>query len=595
MFHKQCTRRAARLTASLLLLTQTITGGSVSAYPYYEEQNNTAPTTTTTSGTTPSGGHRGENYIAPIIRLDERVVARKRRASSSSKSSSSSSSASPVCTQQLSNIWTTLGKPGFVNLKDQSYQADQKLAYAPDGTAYVAFKDTSDMLTVMKYDGSQWTTVGSKSFSREAATYVNLAIGPNGTPYVSYATTGPQSRAKALKFDGQDWVQVGASLGSNSVVRTSLAIAPDGAPYLQYQEINQAFQYSASIARFNGTKWVLLPDSMNSSPNYRNITFAPDGTLYLFFSDSTQSSRLSVMKLSGNTWTYVGKQGFSTASAGQISLAFAPDGTPFIAYMNVFPMVVQTFNGTDWVNVGPQNFVPEGRQATGEAIVVDANGKPFVVFGIGKEAHVVTFDGSTWADAAPILPQIDIIPHSLALAPDGSISLLYKNSVGSVLQTLSMNNVCTAARSTSSVRSSSSSSESSSNSSMRSARSSSTSSAASIASSMTSSTPTTLSRDARCVKTDTLNVRGDSRITAAIRWVANKGDRMTVLQIVHDDWAEIQTDDGKRSFVWADNLGPCAQAPSVVSRCASTSALGKITCTTNVGQDFSVTVSPSDR
>ncbi len=582
-----------RLTVSLLLVTQTIAGGSVFAYPY-EEQNNTTPTTTTTtSGTTPSGGHRGENYIAPIIRLDERVIARKRRASSLSSSSSMSSSSrssapSPVCTQELSNTWTALGQPGFVNLKEERYSADQAFAYAADGTAYVAFKDTSDKATVMKSSGTTWVTVGSAGFSKESIRNINVAVAANGKVYVSYLTNGQQPKARVMTFDGTSWTQVGADLGQRAI-SASLAIAPDGTPYLSYINFSsQSFtsSYSAYVVKFDGSKWAPLPDAGNNSPNYRKLAFAPDGTLYMALSDDTVYSKASVMKFDGQKWSYVGKQGFSDASSAFFSLAFKSDGTPFIAFMEVMPLRVMTFNGSDWVHVGSRDISTKDRQAAYQSLVIDTNGRPVVAFGEMGKAHVMAYDGSGWTLLAPALPQIGLSLDILNLAPDGSISLHYKNNSGSTLQTLKMIKTCTTARSTSSVSASS----------VSSAR-----SIASVASSSSSSTASSLSGDVRCVQTDILNVRADSRIDAAILRVANKGERMQVLRVVHEDWAQIGTPDGRGAYVWVQNLGQCSPAPSPASSCVPTSSLKKPTsslrgsCTTNAGQSVSVSVSRSDR
>lgn len=66
---------------------------------------------------------------------------------------------------------------------------DTSLAFSPSGVLYVAFKGNTGQAIVMKYDGSDWVTVGNQEFSNVAFNQVMLAFSPSGAPYVSYVDT----------------------------------------------------------------------------------------------------------------------------------------------------------------------------------------------------------------------------------------------------------------------------------------------------------------------------------------------------------------------------------------------------------------------
>ena len=65
---------------------------------------------------------------------------------------------------------------------------------------------------------------------------------------------------------------------------------------------------------------------------------------------------------------------------------------------------------------------------------------------------------------------------------------------------------------------------------------------------------TNLSPNQRLVATTNLNLRTDSRIDATITLVLHKGYVVTVLEVVDDDWAYVQTQSGLKGYVWRQHL-----------------------------------------
>jgi hypothetical protein len=52
----------------------------------------------------------------------------------------------------------------------------------------------------MQYSGSSWNTVGSSEFSASAVNAVSLAFAPDGTPFVAYGDDGNGSRATVMRL-----------------------------------------------------------------------------------------------------------------------------------------------------------------------------------------------------------------------------------------------------------------------------------------------------------------------------------------------------------------------------------------------------------
>jgi hypothetical protein len=124
-----------------------------------------------------------------------------------------------------SGAWSVVGSTGF-----SAGQPDfLSLAFAPDGTPYVAYRDYgsgqfgSDFkATTMKYRGGTWSVVGSRGFSAGQTYYVSLAFAPDGTPYVAYQDTANGSRATVMRF--ADKPPTVATTAASSVTATGATL-----------------------------------------------------------------------------------------------------------------------------------------------------------------------------------------------------------------------------------------------------------------------------------------------------------------------------------------------------------------------------------
>jgi hypothetical protein len=70
-----------------------------------------------------------------------------------------------------------------------------------NGTPYIAYIDgsNSERVTVMKFNGTSWGSVGSSGFSAGEASYTSLYV-HDGTPYVAYKDRANSDKATVMYF-----------------------------------------------------------------------------------------------------------------------------------------------------------------------------------------------------------------------------------------------------------------------------------------------------------------------------------------------------------------------------------------------------------
>ena len=357
-----------------------------------------------------------------------------------------------AATSRSTPAWDALGNAGF--------SADQaeytSLAFAPDGTPYVAFMDYgySSKVSVMKYDGSAWVSVGSPGFSAGLVNYVALAFAPDGSPFVAYQDSSDGQKATVMRYTGigpSGWELVGSGgLSAGVAVFISLAFAPDGSPYVAYSDSSSA--WLSTVRKFNGTDWVDV-GSPGFSAAYAyeiSLAFAPDGSPCVAYRDGDttpptgSSGKATVMRFNGSAWEPMGSAGFSVDVAYNPSLAFAQDGTAYVAYQDGDPAyatdpptpptgnggkaTVMKFNGSAWEAVGSPGF--SAGVISFPSLVFVPDGKPVVAFddtgatvmkhtGSGASGWDVVGSARFSADAA--------IYTSMAVDPSGIPYVAYED------------------------------------------------------------------------------------------------------------------------------------------------------------------------
>lgn len=245
---------------------------------------------------------------------------------------------------------------------------------ASNGDIYVAYSDLSDAGYAFKWDGSQWTSIGSAFSSVEThivldnndlpylvardvsqsykgvifklennswvpvsgtgiyapdseyACHQELVFDSNNTPFIAYADYMASNLLKVRKFVDGEWIAVGSG-NYNIYFYQSMALDDNDMPYLAYCAYPS---YQLRAARFNGNDFESLGDDLaDGAVSELNACFN-DGKFTVAFTNEGQSNYLSVLQYDGE-WSYVGP---SLISEGPIDDPFiiASDGALYVAY-----------------------------------------------------------------------------------------------------------------------------------------------------------------------------------------------------------------------------------------------------------------------
>lgn len=311
---------------------------------------------------------------------------------------------SALLTAAVANAqWAPVGMPG---ISPGGLSNWQHLIIDANNTPYVSFNDegltnTSGEGTLMRFDGTNWDTIGNAGFTAGIAHHSSFAIGPNGTYYFSYADGNNVSRAAVMMYNGTSWVSIGSSLSVGECQYSTMRVVND-TPYVAFIDNGNA---TVNVLKYNGTSWLPLGGGPVASTPASYATLVTDNfdSLYVAYQDNGNGGKATVQKFNGTSWNLVGTAFLSQTNGGayDISVAFNSSNVPYVAYWNPYPAgpapSVEKFDGTNWVNVGAPSFTSTIVQFT--SIAIGTNDTPYVAFNEatnGSKAAVVKFDGTNW-------------------------------------------------------------------------------------------------------------------------------------------------------------------------------------------------------
>lgn len=230
--------------------------------------------------------------------------------------------------------WVNVGSPGF----SAGGAFFVSLALSNSGVPYVAYRDHGNLTraTVMKFNGANWENVGSPGFSDGQVKDVSLKLNASGVPYVAfkdYATGDPnEGEITVMKFNGSNWETVGMPRFSDDEADyCTLTFSNTDEPYVAFTD--KANQFKATVMKFNGSNWETV-GSAGFSPDraFRfSLTFSSLGIPYLAYMDRDNEDKATVVKFNGTEWETVGSHGFSEGRAFHSSLLLNSSDEPYLA------------------------------------------------------------------------------------------------------------------------------------------------------------------------------------------------------------------------------------------------------------------------
>ena len=272
---------------------------------------------------------------------------------------------------------------------------DPVIAFDKTGVMYVAYRDYADVsanqqkVTVKKYEGSAWTTVGSSRFTPTKADYMSLGVDGSNKPWISLAkqetTSDPLGYEKrqlyTMKFDNNAW-NVVAMTSKYLAAGTKLVTANDKF-YMGIIDRTAGTQRLSAFEMLNNQWTAVGPTSFLNENKVAsiNITMAvgPDGTKYMAYQNASVSNSKAeyVMMYNGATWDRIGDEVNVKTASDIFALAVHPNGTLYFASLEPGLLSVRTFNKqtNNW-NTAVTTLVNEA--VSGVDMLVSNDGIPYV-------------------------------------------------------------------------------------------------------------------------------------------------------------------------------------------------------------------------
>ena len=297
-----------------------------------------------------------------------------------------------------SQTWRPMGPDNYNQPSLTAINALTRIALSSTGVPYIVFSDfeNSYRLTVRKYNGSTWETVGNAGFTMGTGTIIDfdIAVDNAGIPFVSYPDRTKSGKISVMKFNGSSWELVGSSgFTTASGFVSRIATTSTGTPYVATQVVGTGI----IVMQYNGTAWAQMGGVLAATGADLDLVLDND-VAYVTYRDG--SAVVSVKKFNGNAWELVGTTGF-TGSAFNPTLAFNTDHVPYVAYADYSvgstgQATVKKYNGTTWETVGSALF--SSGQIINPSLAFSGN-TPYVVYGnrvAPNKADVMTFNGTSW-------------------------------------------------------------------------------------------------------------------------------------------------------------------------------------------------------
>lgn len=282
--------------------------------------------------------------------------------------------------------WSTIGSAGFVT----SVRSPRLVVSG--NVPYVAYGNGANMykMNVKSYNGSSWTAVGSPDFSGGASDHISFIGRTPGAPstlgffFVGFADGANGNKATFMKYDGSSWTPLGAPQG-NGASATSLTQSSNGDVYAISTESTLSDAPNPIQYTTLASSWVALGSNpLSGGAAFPQIKSNGVKT-YGVFSDygNTKSLAVSDCNTAGaGSWaapvTYT-----TDGEADNISMTLEGSGSttrPVVAYTKASSTKVNVlkFDGTAWSHVGPADLSPGAAGYTG--IAVNDGGDYFVAF-----------------------------------------------------------------------------------------------------------------------------------------------------------------------------------------------------------------------
>jgi len=227
------------------------------------------------------------------------------------------------------NTWEFVGANGF----STGEAFDLSIATGPTGMPFVVFGDaTTYGLIVMKFDGQDWVQEGNISIPANHFPYFSdIVVNQNGKIYVAYTNydlTNETSEVIVKEYDGTTWSEIGTTGFSQSYAEPlDIAVGPNGFPYIAFADNQQPF-----VFKFDGNSWGNLGQINDYASGYSiNIKVDSNGKPYISYLGGDE--KVVVREFDGTNWVQLLPQ-FSHGEIEDVSMVINSLDDPIVVYTN---------------------------------------------------------------------------------------------------------------------------------------------------------------------------------------------------------------------------------------------------------------------
>ena len=278
--------------------------------------------------------------------------------------------------------------------------------------------DNSDQLSVLSFDGSSWSAVGTRGLSTAAVSQVTLGLSGNtDEPYVAVLEANQPNVYKYDALTTLSWGLVGSTLGQTFLFATEPRLAMrkviDFQPFVVTMGMITSPLVAISAFVYDGANWNLVGAegevSNGGTASQIALTLdASDTPFVAYRSGSTfvaQDTLLSVVTWDGSNWVPLGgSYGISSGAAWHVSI-IASSTSLYISYMDEDvagdPVMVLEYDGTSYnVLSSPGNYAETaGTRST--SLAVDSSGQLYMAYRDGDNSFFLQVRPSEayWGDA----------------------------------------------------------------------------------------------------------------------------------------------------------------------------------------------------
>jgi hypothetical protein len=326
-----------------------------------------------------------------------------------------------VVDEPLSGSWEYVGQRGFSGSSFQVFGIKKD----NEGNLYVFGNQSSSPVLYKNVAGTDtWEQMGSINTSCSVS-QGGLDIASNGEVFVAYSENNSNDTGHAFKWDGSQWTTVGSAFSS---VETHIVLDNNDLPYLVARDVTQ--NHKGVVFKLESNNWVPVSGTGIYAPDaeyacHQDLVFDSNNTPYISYADYMTSNTLKVRKLENGEWVAVGS-GIDNLYFYQ-SMALDDNDRPYLAYCAYpsYQLRAVRFNGSDFESLGDN--LAEG--AVSELNACFNEGKFTVAFindGQSNYLSVLQYDNE-WSYVGPSLVSEGAIDDPYITADNGVLFVAYSD------------------------------------------------------------------------------------------------------------------------------------------------------------------------